>query len=171
MGVHKPPIQCVIIQHRKKRVKHTQHYFVLKKMAWLSIGDWVFLQKKSTRNILSRPQFVNMLYDIFLTGHEIADHSISHNLKNDYWKNGTYQTFVREIIGLREQLYQEGIKKVTGYRQPLLQTGGDVTFSVLKDFGFQYDSSLVTNLDDFYWPFTLDHKVPNCVVEPCPNSK
>ena len=104
-------------------------------------------------------------------GHEIADHSLSHNLDVDYWKNGTYKRYVHEIIELRDQLNRENITKVTGYRQPLLQTAGDVTFSVLKDFGFQYDSSLVTNLNDFYWPFTLDHQVPNCVIEPCPNGK
>ncbi|XP_066936837.1 uncharacterized protein [Clytia hemisphaerica] len=105
------------------------------------------------------------LYD---NGHEIADHSMSHKLDNDYWKDGSYQAFINEIIPLRKQFHDEGITKVTGYRQPLLQTGGDNTFSVLHNFGFQYDSSMVTKLNDRFWPYTLDHKIPNCVIEPCP---
>jgi len=104
-------------------------------------------------------------------GHEIADHTLSHKINFTYWGNGTYETYRHEIIGLRDQFEAHGMNDVIGYRQPFLQSAGDPTYSVLQDYGFKYDSTLVTELNDFFWPYTLNHKVPYCGTPPCPTCK
>ena len=52
-----------------------------------------------------------------------------------------------------------------------MQTAGDKTYQVLHDHKFAYDSSMVTKLSDGLWPYTLDHKIPNCIIRPCPESE
>ena len=64
-----------------------------------------------------------------------------------------------------------GINNVVGYRQPFLQTAGDRTYQVLHDNKFAYDSSMPSKLGDGFWPFTMDHKIPHCIIKPCPESE
>lgn len=98
-------------------------------------------------------------------------HTKSHKYPIDYWKTASYDELVNEIVDLRDIMEAAGIKPVVGYRQPFLQTAGDTLYTVLKDNNFRYDSSLPTNYNQIWWPYTLDHAIGQCAIEPCPKSK
>lgn len=106
-------------------------------------------------------------------GHEIGVHTKSHRFPISWWKTASYADYVDEIIGMRKQLQDAGINNLVGYRQPFLQTGGDNTFAVLKNYGFLYDTSLPVQFGKLWYPYTLQYDTTPkpCVIEPCPESK
>jgi len=65
---------------------------------------------------------------------------------------------------MRTKLDENGIRNVKGFRTPFLQTPGDNLYAVLKDYGFEYDSSLATHFGQLWWPFTLDYSTN---MRPC----
>jgi len=118
-------------------------------------------------------QLVN---DLYMKGHEIASHTITHKSPEDYWKKADDEILMKEIVGQRDiiskfaEIPEEEIK---GYRAPFLQTSGDVTFKFLKKNNFIYDSSMPTQSNSRPWPiypYTLDKGFrSDCVVQPCPS--
>lgn len=92
------------------------------------------------------------------------------------WKSAKYERWFNEITGMRTILSRVGLvpaSEIIGHRAPFLQTSGDVTFQVLKDTGFAYDSSMPTraHMDPPLWPYTLDHGFrQDCQIQPCPTS-
>ena len=107
-------------------------------------------------------------------GHEIAVNTLTHTAPERYWKGLGYEPLVREVVQMRSKLEEEGINNVKGFRSPFLQTPGDNLYAVLKDYGFEYDSSLATHFGQLWWPFTLDYatEMNECRSEnSCPISK
>ena len=118
--------------------------------------------------------------EFYLTGHEIASHSITHKLPLSYWKSASYAEYDLEIDGQRTLLTRyAGIKRedIRGYRSPFIQPGGNTQFQVLRDRNFTYDSSLLVWTpfnEDRVWPYTLDYQYPDltpCMIFPCPTDK
>uniref|UniRef100_T1JDN2 NodB homology domain-containing protein n=1 Tax=Strigamia maritima TaxID=126957 RepID=T1JDN2_STRMM len=109
---------------------------------------------------------VNTLY---LDGHEIASHSISHPDGASYTK----QQWKDEIQGQREILSFMGgvpIQQIQGMRAPFLAVGGNKMFGMLYESNFTYDSSLPVPIHDPpLWPYTLDYALGHdCMIPPCP---
>ncbi|KAK6628407.1 hypothetical protein RUM43_002219 [Polyplax serrata] len=115
-------------------------------------------------------------------GHEIAVHSITHRGPEDWWsKNATIEDWFDEMVGqanilnrfasvrleeLRGKLSSEesetGVCGRIGIRVPFLRVGWNRQFLMMKEFGFQYDSSIVAPFSDPpLWPYTLDYKMPH----------
>ncbi|XP_066912861.1 chitin deacetylase 7-like [Clytia hemisphaerica] len=95
--------------------------------------------------------------DLYNRGHEIGVNTLTHTAPESYWKGLAYDTLVREVVNMRSKLQENGINNVKGFRNPFLQTSGDTLYAVLKDYGFEYDSSLATHFGQLWWPFTLDY--------------
>ncbi|KAK6177195.1 hypothetical protein SNE40_015346 [Patella caerulea] len=116
--------------------------------------------------------------DLYKKGNEIASHSISHRSPTTWWAHAGYDGYVKEIEGMSKRLAREGKlprEDIKGMRVPFLQVGGDSQYQMLEDYGYLWDSSMVTghlfkNLKPSIWPFTLDY-APNsetCSLTPCP---
>ncbi|KAL8623771.1 hypothetical protein ACOMHN_054077 [Nucella lapillus] len=95
-------------------------------------------------------------------GHEVGSHSLTHDLCPSHpWSAQAWDT---RVHGMRRLLaHGTGLNttQIRGMRAPNLQLGGDAQFSMLKDRGFLYDSSmyggtLTEDGGDPLWPFTLD---------------
>lgn len=119
--------------------------------------------------------FVEKLYQ---RGQEIASHSLSHRSPTTFWAHAGYDGYVNEIEGMRKKLSKKSKiphDAIKGMRVPFLQVGGDDQYQMLEDYGFKYDTSMVTgnlyrNSNPPVWPFTLDYP-PNsrtCSLTPCP---
>ncbi|KAK7477511.1 hypothetical protein BaRGS_00031196 [Batillaria attramentaria] len=104
-------------------------------------------------------------------GNEMASHTLTHgDPLEEEWDKSRWE---EEVEGMRERLARAiGSSKVVGMRAPYLVLGGDDQYSMLKDRGFLYDSSMNGgSLDqDPIWPFTLDFPpTPRaCDSEWCP---
>ena len=119
--------------------------------------------------------FVEKLYN---RGQEIASHSISHRSPTTYWAHAGYDGYVKEIEGMRKKLTKKSKvprEAIKGMRVPFLQVGGDDQYQMLEDYGFTYDTSMVTghlyrNDKPPVWPFTLDYPPDSktCSLTPCP---
>ncbi|XP_076448480.1 uncharacterized protein LOC143285139 [Babylonia areolata] len=111
-------------------------------------------------------------------GHEIASHSLSHRSPTTYWAEAGYDGYVNEIEGMSGRLSEKSHiprQDIRGMRVPFLQIGGDDQYQMLEDFGYTYDTSMVTghlyrNEDPPVWPFTLDYPPDSktCSLTPCP---
>lgn len=111
---------------------------------------------------------------LYTEGHEIGDHSYSHNhgqktnwelippkyeilMDSNEWK--------KEIDKNREVYNKAEITDVTGFRTPFLEFT-DETFKAITDRGFAYDCSIEEGYQpeltprNFYWPYTLDNGSP-----------
>lgn len=54
------------------------------------------------------------------------------------------------------------MNEIRGIRVPFLRVGWNRQFLMMKEFGFQYDSSMVAPFSNPpLWPYTLDHKMPH----------
>ena len=123
----------------------------------------------------------DMVREMYVYGHEIASHSVTHRLPQSWWGKATYKDWDYEIQGQRLQIGRRtGIPlgDIKGMRAPFLQIGGDVQFDLLVDNGFEYDASFLTGQYNErhardtppLWPFTLDNPPvrPWCDITPCP---
>lgn len=122
-----------------------------------------------------------MVRELYLAGHEIADHSISHRLPREWWRKATYRDWETELVGQRKNIASKsGVPKfeVRGVRVPFLELGGDTQFEVMSDRAFLYDSSFLTgpyNDRDWRlpsWPYTLEFypELEFCDSDNCPKS-
>ena len=107
-------------------------------------------------------------------GNDIADHSITHRTPTTWWATATEEEWHNEIGGEKTILELFGnipAADIRGFRAPYLQTGGDREFRVLKDLGFEYESSMPTCKfrDPPMFPYTLDYaRTQECMIPPCP---
>ena len=96
-------------------------------------------------------------------GSEVASHSHTHSAPSQ-WSRADWDW---EMQGMRLELARGlglSLDQIAGTRAPFLQLGGDDQFSVLRDRGFLYDSSMFGDgpgpeADDSaapLWPFTLE---------------
>ncbi|XP_046453322.1 chitin deacetylase 7-like [Daphnia pulex] len=112
-----------------------------------------------------------LVNELFNKGNEIASHTVTHKMDNDYWKNTSADFWLREVGYQRHLLHSYGnipFDTIQGFRSPFLQTGGDATLTALRMLGMSYDSSFTTMqfMDPPVWPFTMDYE---CQIPPCGN--
>ena len=72
---------------------------------------------------------------------------------------------------MKLKLTLAGVRHITGYRGPPSHTPTDSTFQVIKEYGFDYDSSIELMMKEpQWWPFTMDYGLRNfdCLKPPCP---
>ncbi|GAB1599314.1 uncharacterized protein LOC115211111 [Argonauta hians] len=111
--------------------------------------------------------------EMYENGHEIACHSLSHKNPRASWRNMSYDEYINEMTGIKNNLVKSGIpgNKIKGFRSPFLQMGGNNQFDAVKKLGFSWDSSIVMGPDsdhniDQFWPYTLDTPLQsNCEQE------
>ncbi|XP_022237348.1 uncharacterized protein LOC106477788 [Limulus polyphemus] len=106
-------------------------------------------------------------------GHELGVHSISHRLPEDWWSKASYENWTEEMVGQREILIKfanVSRDSVLGSRSPFLKPGGNNMATMMFDYGFVYDSSIVVPQSKTpIWPYTLDYQIPHhCLSETCP---
>ncbi|XP_019761994.2 chitin deacetylase 1 [Dendroctonus ponderosae] len=107
-------------------------------------------------------------------GHEIAVHSISHKLPEEWWaENATIEDWFDEMVGQANILNKFSTVRLTeikGLRAPFLRIGWNRQYLMMNEFGFLYDSSMVAPFSYVpLWPYTLDYKIPHqCFRQMCP---
>ena len=72
---------------------------------------------------------------------------------------------------MKLKLTSAGVRHITGYRGPQSHTPADSTFQVIKEFGFEYDTSIeLMARYSQWWPFTMDYglRKVDCLKPPCP---
>ena len=117
--------------------------------------------------------------ELYLSGHEIASHSLTHRDPSTWWAHASYDDWRKEIVGMRQKLARDARippREVRGMRAPFLELGSDRQFLMMRDHGFLYDSSFMTG--PLYendpklpvWPYTLDFppKLEFCDSIACP---
>ncbi|ERL91301.1 hypothetical protein D910_08634 [Dendroctonus ponderosae] len=102
-------------------------------------------------------------------GHEIAVHSISHKLPEEWWaENATIEDWFDEMVGQANILNKFSTVRLTeikGLRAPFLRIGWNRQYLMMNEFGFLYDSSMVAPFSYVpLWPYTLDYKIPHQYV-------
>ncbi|XP_065680527.1 chitin deacetylase 8-like [Hydra vulgaris] len=103
------------------------------------------------------------------SGHEIADHSATHKLPEEWWSNtAALEDLQTEILTQKNTIQQEVGTTTLGWRTPFLASQEN-TFKVLAENQFLYDSSLGTTPGTRWWPYTLDY-LPSlpCYMANCP---
>ncbi|ERL83741.1 hypothetical protein D910_00957, partial [Dendroctonus ponderosae] len=106
-------------------------------------------------------------------GHEIAVHSISHKLPEEWWaENATIEDWFDEMVGQANILNKFSTVRLTeikGLRAPFLRIGWNRQYLMMNEFGFLYDSSMVAPFSYVpLWPYTLDYKIPHQCKQMCP---
>lgn len=116
----------------------------------------------------------SLLHHLYAEGHEIAVHSITHISDLTYWKNANISLLTDEFQGAREIYSHFGnipISEINGIRLPFLQMNGDMSFQMLAENDFVYDSSWPTQtfIEPGMWPYTLNGRsTQDCPIGPCP---
>ncbi|XP_065658638.1 uncharacterized protein LOC136083160 isoform X2 [Hydra vulgaris] len=103
------------------------------------------------------------------SGHEIADHSATHKLPEEWWsKTAVLEDLQMEILTQKNTIQQEVGTTTLGWRTPFLASQEN-TFKVLAENQFLYDSSLGTIPGTRWWPYTMDY-LPSlpCYMANCP---
>jgi hypothetical protein len=107
----------------------------------------------------------SMVEELHRMGNEFASHSITHDNDEDYWTDGSKETWLKEMKGGRSILEKFGripVGDVLGVRAPLLRLGGNNMFSALEEAEFLYDSSMVAPLQNPpLWPYTTYFALPH----------
>merc|ERR1712168_448150 len=107
----------------------------------------------------------SMVEELHRVGHEIATHSVTHDNDEDYWTDGSKETWAQEMSEGRKIIEEFGRVTpgdVLGVRAPLLRLGGNNMFSALEENEFLYDSSMVAPLQNPpLWPYTTYFAIPH----------
>lgn len=114
--------------------------------------------------------------ELYIDGHDIALHSISHDPYEDYWGNGDGKLWREEVVDQKRQIITLAAipnqADVQGMRAPHLKGGGDVMYQELYDAKFVWENSrptLAYRPPDGMWPYTNDYlSTQDCKIEPCP---
>ncbi len=119
--------------------------------------------------------------ELYIDGHEIASHSITHKMPQSWWSRASYAELKEELEGQRQNIvsYAKIPKsQIRGIRVPFLETGGDTQFTLMKNEGFEYDSSFIAgpyfegDWRQPVWPYTLEFPpgLEFCDNHNCPRS-
>lgn len=118
-----------------------------------------------------------MVKELYLNGHEVASHSITHRSPESWWYGASYSDWQFEMDGQRSHISKgASIPKaeIRGIRAPFLALGSNEQFQLMTDFSFEYDSTFMTgpHKGGGAWPFTLDYQpsVTYCSNRGCPKS-
>lgn len=116
----------------------------------------------------------SLVHELWANGHEIALHSITHQVPADYWASlsvdGQKREFVDQI-DLMAKFAKISPTSMKGIRLPFLQLSGNNSFQMIYESDLHYDSSWPTRsyIQSGLFPYTLDYKSPqDCAVPPCP---
>ena len=123
----------------------------------------------------------NYVRDLYIDGHEIASHSVTHKMPQSWWSKASYAELKEELEGQRRNIVHHAKipkSQVRGIRVPFLETGGDTQFALMKNEGFEYDSSFIAGPyfeGDWrlpVWPYTLEFPpgLEFCDNHNCPKS-
>lgn len=91
-----------------------------------------------------------------------------------WWSNNaTIEDWFDEMVGQANIVNRFGnvrMEEIRGIRVPFLRVGWNRQFLMMKEFGFQYDATIVAPFSDPpLWPYTLDYKIPHsCPNQNCP---
>lgn len=91
-----------------------------------------------------------------------------HRGPEDWWSNNaTIEDWFDEMVGeanILNKFSKIRLEEIRGMRAPFLNVGWNRQFLMMKEFGFQYDSSIIAPFSNPpFWPYTLDFKMPhNC---------
>jgi len=120
---------------------------------------------KSTYFVSHKYTNYTAVNDMHMRGHEIAVHSISHNVDEQFWANGSVADWTNEMDGSRDIINHFANitdESVVGSRAPFLRLGGNNQFSMLEQNTFLYDSSITAPLQNPpLWPYTMYFKMPH----------
>ena len=114
---------------------------------------------------------VRKLYE---DGHELASHGLEYMAYQDLWRQANETVWMEQMAGQKRRIADEleiDISEIRGMRAPYFQPAGNVTFRVMANAGFEYDSTAIYYGNDKTWPITLDFKpwFDICGVWPPPN--
>lgn len=89
-----------------------------------------------------------------------------HRGPEEWWSsNATLEDWFDEMVGQANILHKFSnirLDQIRGLRVPFLRVGWNRQFLMMKEFGFQYDSSMIAPFSDPpLWPYTLDYKMPH----------
>jgi hypothetical protein len=116
----------------------------------------------------------SLVNDLWVKGHDIALHSITHVSDTGYWSRLNESGWQREIVNQREQLSRfSGVPQdyIKGVRAPFLQIGGNSMYKAFSDGGLVYDCSRPTQnyRKPGLWPYTNDYaSIQDCQIPTCP---
>ncbi|KAL3272983.1 hypothetical protein HHI36_014440 [Cryptolaemus montrouzieri] len=111
-----------------------------------------------------------MTQKLWNLGHEIGVHSVTHRGPEEWWShNATIEDWFDEMVGEANILHRFSkirLNEIRGMRAPFLKVGWNRQFLMMREFGFEYDSSVVAPFSNPpFWPYTLDYKIPHSCSE------
>lgn len=118
-----------------------------------------------------------MISKLHARGIEIADHSVTHRVPHQWWREASEAEIGEEILVQRNniaELAEIPVEEIRGWRSPFLQPSGDAMFKTLHDNNFTYDATMSYPFprnvySPVIWPFTLDYAYSlGCNIKPCP---
>ncbi|KAF7286482.1 hypothetical protein GWI33_005120 [Rhynchophorus ferrugineus] len=121
-------------------------------------------------------QYNNYYYTqkLWNQGNEIGVHSITHKTPEEWWSNNaTLENWFDEMVGqanILNKFSSVKLSEIKGMRVPYLRIGWNRQFLMMREFGFQYDSSIVAPYSYIpLWPYTMDYKMSHyCFRQNCP---
>ena len=119
--------------------------------------------------------------EMYIDGHEIGSHSVTHRMPQSWWKEASYAELKEELAGQRQNIVHHAKipkSEIRGIRVPFLEVGGDTQFTLMRNEGFAYDSSFMAgpySESDWrlpVWPYTLDFSpgLEYCDNNNCPKA-
>jgi hypothetical protein len=111
-----------------------------------------------------------LVRNLYENGHEIAISTLHNECPNtlcnieDPWD---YAKWTHEILEMRARLERYASiprTSISGFRAPTMQTSANLHFKIISGQRFLYDSSLIIKNENIIWPFTLDFRVRNILM-------
>ncbi|KAJ8961139.1 hypothetical protein NQ318_008819 [Aromia moschata] len=100
---------------------------------------------------------VNSLYN---RGYEIATHSVTKTVLQDYWRAASEELLIQEFGGQKHIISKFAnipAEDIQGVRTPQLQLAGNRSIQAYKSSNLSYDSSWPTLHTNPLFPYTLDY--------------
>ena len=108
-------------------------------------------------------KYEKIIKEIIKNGHEIACHSLNHELPLSQKPN----IFRDDLINAKKIIEDKFSIRIYGYRAPCFNLN-DEYLKIVQDINFSYDSSLIrSNLNDKYGFINKNnfHKIENCIYK------
>ncbi|KAH7975910.1 chitin deacetylase 7 [Rhipicephalus sanguineus] len=120
----------------------------------------------------------SLVHELHSVGSEIAIHSITHRDNLTYWRALDVAGWKEEFVGDRDLLRDYAAipeRDMVGARAPYLEVGNGSAYTMMRQNGFVYDSSVcidyMNETDKLpFFPYTLDYGLGlTCTVPSCPS--